>query len=46
MVGGEDEGLEFSEDDDELSKGKVAKVQYEPSDSPSLKKKNENCSVI
>lgn len=36
VVGGDDEGVELSDDEDELSDGNVAKVQYEPSDSPSL----------
>lgn len=37
MEGGVEDGLLFSEDD-EVSDGNVAKVQYEPSDSPSLTK--------
>lgn len=40
VEGGDDDGELFSDDDDdEVSEGNVAKVQYEPSDSPSLSKR-------
>lgn len=38
--GGDVAGVEFSDEEERFSDGKVASVQYEPSDSPSLSKKN------
>jgi hypothetical protein len=48
--GGEVVGVEFSDEEERFSDGKVASVQYEPSDSPSLKfqkiKENNLSSVV
>lgn len=40
VVGGDGDGLDDSDDED--SDGKVANVQYEPSDSPNLQIANNN----